>query len=88
MNSIPTRDAPSIQRILVDEGVSTLEIGRVFQESIVLIFDIRPRNLLLNDILSPIIVEPRLGNLLGRGVREQKGIVQPCHVQVNLDMWA
>ena len=87
MDGISARNAPSIQGILVDEGVSALEVGWVLQESVVLVLDVCPRNLLLDNLLSPIVIEPRLGGLFGGGVREQKGVLQPCHIQVDLDMW-
>ena len=87
MDGISARNAPSIQGILVDEGVSALEVGWILQESIVFVLDVRSRNLLLDDFLSPIVIEPWLGDLFGGGVREQKGILQPCHIQVDLDMW-
>ena len=84
VDSISTRDSPAIERLPVDDRVTALEVGRVLEESVVLVFDERPRDLLLDDLLAPVVLEPRLGPDLSRSAREQQRVVFACNVEVDL----
>ena len=71
MDSISTRDSPAVERLLVDDRVTALEVGRVLEKSVVLVLDERLRDLLLDDLLAPVVLEPRLCPDLSRSASEQ-----------------
>ena len=64
VDGLATRNAPTIQRLFVDERVATLEVSRVLEKRVVLVVDVRLRDFLLNDFMTPVVVEPRLHHLL------------------------
>lgn len=76
--------APLVQCVLVDERIAALEVVGELEERIVLAFDVRPRDLLLQNTTAPVIFEPRMLDRLLVCVREQKRVVFACDVKVNL----
>jgi len=83
MNSISSRVTPLVRLLLVNDRISTLEIGRILQKSFVLILNVPLRNLLLDDFITPIIIEPRLSYGLLGSSRFQKSVGGSGDVKVD-----
>lgn len=71
MNSIPSRNAPFIGLLFIDNRVSALKITRIFEQCIVFVSDIFARYPLLNNRLAPVVVKPWLSDFLLTGARTQ-----------------
>ena len=84
MDGVATRNSPPVQRLLVNYGVTALEVRRIFQQRVVLVLDVCLGDLLPYDLVPPVVVKPRLGSLLGRSAREQEGVVDSCDIEVDL----
>lgn len=64
VDRVPARCAPFVRRFPVDQRVATLEVIRKLEKRVVLALDERPRDLLLQNLAAPVILEPRLLDLL------------------------
>ena len=84
MDGVATRYSPPIQRLLIDQRVPALEVSWIFQQRVVLVLDVCLGDLLLYDLVPPIVIKPRLCGLLGRSAREQEGVVYPSDIEVDL----
>ena len=84
MNSIATRDTPLVLLILVDNGVTTLEVLRIKQERVVFGLDVVAADLLLNDFTAPILVKPGVFNLLDVRGSSKQGVGFTDDIEVDL----
>jgi hypothetical protein len=84
MDGIAPRYVPPVLLILVDEGISTLEVHRILELGIIFVLDYLPRDLLLDDLLAPVVVEPGLLNFFLVSVRVEQRVLGACDVQVHL----
>lgn len=84
MNRIAPDCAPFVFLLLVDDGVSSLEITGVLKERVVFIGDVFAVNALLDDFIAPIFVEPGLSHDFLFCRRFQKGVSSARNIQVDL----
>lgn len=84
MDRVPTRNTPAVEGLLVDERIATLEVGRELQEGLILILDELLGDLLLDDLLAPVVLEPRLRDNLGVSASEEQRVLLAGNVEVDL----
>ena len=84
VDGVTTRNSPAVQCVPVDQRVAALEVGRELEQRVVLVLDILPRDLLLDDLLAPIVVEPGLRDDFGCGSRGEQRVVLARDIKINL----
>lgn len=84
MDGVPTRNTPAVEGLLVDERIATLEVGRELQEGLILIFNELLGDLLLDDLLAPVVFEPRLRDYLGVSASEEQRVRLAGNVEIDL----
>jgi hypothetical protein len=84
MDSVSTMVTPRIYFVLVDDGISALEVRGIHKQGIVLVRDKVARYSLLDDGLTPVVIEPRQSSFLLTCCGTEKGIFQPRDVKIDL----
>ncbi len=86
MDSISPSDIPLVFLVLVDQSVPTLEVNGIRDLGVIFILDDLPRDLLLDDSLAPVLVEPRLLDLFLISVSVEQGVLKTADVEVDLEV--
>lgn len=75
--------APLVEFIPVNDGITALEILRVLQEGVVLGGDVFLSDFLLNDFLTPVVVQPRVHHALLICRCFQEGVRRSGNIEIN-----
>lgn len=84
MDRIAPDGAPFVSLVLVDDRVSPLEVIGELEERIVFVRNVLAVDGLLDNFITPIFVEPRMGHGFLPCRRFQKGIGSARNVEINL----
>lgn len=84
MDRIASNCTPFIFLLLIDDRISPLEITGVLEQRIVFVRDVLAANALLDDFITPVVVEPGLSHDFLFCSRFQKGVGCARNVKVDL----